>query len=191
MPPGWPGFHDAAIYPLGGPDLVTARRLAGNGRRHGVLYTCNTSGWCVEQAQIVRKNLAAIGIDLEIREFKSFGDMFAALETPHEPFDVSVEGWIGDFPDPSQFADALFSNYPTTRFVYRSPLGPRIRAAQRLTGAQRNDAYATLDRDLTTGEAPFIPTENEVRMDFFSARIGCQVEDPVYGIDLGALCVRG
>ena len=33
IPPGWPGFRDAAIYPLGGPDLATARRLAGDGRR--------------------------------------------------------------------------------------------------------------------------------------------------------------
>jgi hypothetical protein len=26
--------------------------------------------------------------------------------------------------------------------------------------------------------------------DFFSARIGCEVYQPVYGIDLAALCVR-
>jgi hypothetical protein len=26
--------------------------------------------------------------------------------------------------------------------------------------------------------------------DFFSARIGCQLYQPVYGIDLAALCVR-
>ncbi len=29
MPPGWPGFRDATIYPLGGPNLAAARRLAG------------------------------------------------------------------------------------------------------------------------------------------------------------------
>jgi hypothetical protein len=27
--------------------------------------------------------------------------------------------------------------------------------------------------------------------DFFSARSGCQVYQPVYGIDLAALCLRG
>ena len=26
--------------------------------------------------------------------------------------------------------------------------------------------------------------------DFFSARMGCQVSNPVYGIDLAALCLR-
>jgi hypothetical protein len=27
--------------------------------------------------------------------------------------------------------------------------------------------------------------------DFFSARVGCQVFQPIYGVDLGALCQRG
>jgi hypothetical protein len=26
--------------------------------------------------------------------------------------------------------------------------------------------------------------------DFFSARIGCQISQPIYGIDLAALCLR-
>ena len=28
------------------------------------------------------------------------------------------------------------------------------------------------------------------RYDFFSARMGCQVFNPVYGMDLAALCIR-
>ena len=40
--PAGPGFRDAAIYPLGGPDLATARRLAGDGRRRGVFYTATS-----------------------------------------------------------------------------------------------------------------------------------------------------
>ena len=39
-------------------------------------------------------------------------------------------------------------------------------------------------------EAPFAPSSSQTATDFFSARMGCQVEDPVYGIDLAALCVR-
>ena len=41
IPPGLPGFRDAAIYPLGGPDVERARRLAGDRRRRAVLYTCS------------------------------------------------------------------------------------------------------------------------------------------------------
>ena len=189
MPPGWPGFRDAAIYPLGGPDVARARRLAGGERRHGVLYTCNVA-LCVEWAQIVRENLAAIGIELEVRRFGSFGEMFARAQAPGEPFDLSVWGWLGDFPDPAQYADDMFKYFRPSMFIYRTGLGPQIRAASRLTGTPRIAAYAALDREITAREAPFAPIASEVHSDFFSARIGCQVEHPLYGIDLAALCVR-
>jgi YVTN family beta-propeller protein len=188
IPPGWPGFRDAAIYPLGGPDLATARRLAGGGRRRGVFYTCNIAA-CVEQAEIVRENLAAIGITLEIRRF-SFGEIFARVSKPDEPFDLSNFGWIGADPDPSNFMDVMFSFFPTTAFLDRTRLGRRLRAASRLSGAARIDAYGTLDRDITAQAAPFAPFLSGVGTDLFSSRIGCQIEHPLYGIDLAALCVR-
>ena len=122
MPPGWPGFRDAAIYPLGGPDVARARRLAGGERRHGVLYTCNVA-LCLEWAQIVRENLAAIGIELEVRRFGSFGEMFARAQAPGEPFDLSVWGWLGDFPDPAQYADDMFKYFRPSMFIYRTGLG--------------------------------------------------------------------
>jgi YVTN family beta-propeller protein len=188
IPPGWPGFRDATIYPLGGPDLATARRLAGGGRRHGVLYTCNVAP-CLEWAEIVRANLAAIGIDLEIRPF-TFHDMFQRIGRPDAPFDLSFWGWIGEKPDPSEFLDVVLPLYPSSAFLDRTRLGRRLRAASRLVGAGRIEAYAALDRDITTRAAPVAVAVSSTGTDFFSARIGCQVEDPLYGIDLGALCLR-
>ena len=95
----------------------------------------------------MRENLAAIGIELEIRRF-SFGEMFERVRTPDEPFDLSLFGWLGELPDPSQFVDDMFAYYPPTRFLDRTRLGPRIRAASRLAGAARLAAYAALDRDI-------------------------------------------
>jgi len=43
--------------------------------------------------------------------------------------------------------------------------------------------------DRPTGTAA--PFASGASRDFFSARIGCQLYRPVYGIDLGALCLRG
>jgi YVTN family beta-propeller protein len=189
IPPGWPGFRDATIYPLGGPNLATARRLAGAGRRRGVLYTCNLPV-CVENAEVVRANLAAIGIDLEIRQL-SYTALYTRLERPGEPWDVTnTWGWIGEVPDPSQFVDQMFRWFSAASFLDRPPFGPRMRAASRLEGAARLDAYAALDRDIAARAAPIAPVLNGVHTDFFSARIGCQVEHPLYGIDLAALCVR-
>ena len=128
-----PASATPTIYPLGGPDLTTARRLAGDGRRRGVLYACDTLD-CDAHAEIVRANLAAIGIRLEIRRF-SFGEMFARVLTPDEPFDLSLFGWIGDTADPSEFIDLMFSYYAApTRFLERTPLGPRMRAASQAHG---------------------------------------------------------
>ncbi len=185
IPPGWPGYRDAAIYPLGGPNLAVARRLAGGGHHRGVLYTCNGAE-CIEQAQIVRQNLAAIGIDLEIRVFP-YGTVFARLEDPDEPYDISFTGWIGWVPDPSDFAGVYFGIHGSTAFLNGTP---RVRDAARLTGAPRAAAYAALDRDLAAHEAPFAMAVSAATTDFFSARIGCQAEHPIYGIDLSALCVR-
>jgi ABC-type oligopeptide transport system substrate-binding subunit len=155
-----------------------------------VLYTCNKDE-CIEAAEIARANLKAIGIDLDIRRF-TFGDMFARITDTEldEPFDISVWGWIGDTPDPSEFTDAMFGLFPTsTGFLAGTRLGERLRAAGRLTGAARMEAYARLDRDLIARAAPFVPAVSATRADFFSARVGCQVEHPLYGIDLGALCI--
>ena len=190
IPSGFPGFRDAAIYPLGRPDLAAARRLAGDGRHRGVFYTCNIPE-CLEQAEIVRRNLAAIGIDLEIRRFP-FGTIFARVKNPDEPFDLALTGWLSDTPDPAESVDIMFrlNAAASTRFLYGTPLGRPMRAAEQLTGVQRIEAYAALDRDIAAQQAPFAEVMSSERTDFFSARIGCQVEHPLYGIDLGALCVR-
>lgn len=188
IPPGWPGYRDATIYPLGGPDLAKARRLAGSGQRRGVLYMCNLP-ICLEHAEIVRSNLAAIGIDLEIRQF-SYTAAFTRIERPGEPWDIAMWGWIGEFPDPSQYVDQMFRWFSAASFLDRTPFGPRMRAASRLEGASRIEAYAVLDRDIAAQAAPIAPVMTAAHTDFFSARIGCQVEHPLYGIDLAALCVR-
>ena len=65
-----PGYRDAHVYPLT-PDLAKARALAQGKARTAVLYTCDLSP-CAEQAQIVKTDLAAIGLhvagqDLPVR----------------------------------------------------------------------------------------------------------------------------
>ena len=37
---------------------------------------------------------------------------------------------------------------------------------------------------------PRIDFANAIQQDFFSARIGCQLYQPMVGMDLGALCIR-
>ena len=93
-------------------------------------------------------------------------------------------------PDPSNFLDDMFGIAASTGFLDRTRLGQRMRAASTLAGAARIEAYAGLDREIAARAVRLAPFLSGTRTDFFSARIGCQVEHPLYGIDLAALCVR-
>jgi YVTN family beta-propeller protein len=191
IPPGLPGFEDAAIYPLGGPDLATARRLAGSRPRAAVLYTCSLPG-CSRHAEILRSNLRAIGIELDVRQFP-LGEMFARIRKPGELWDLTYWNWFVDYPDPSnfindQFAVGGFGELPG--LAHDADLERRMEAASRLTGEARLRAYARLDRDLAEQEMPAAAFASGTVSHFLSARMGCQVLHPIYGLDLAALCVR-
>ena len=180
------GFTDARIYPLR-PDLATARRLAGGKLRSAVLYTCNRS-ICDQQAQIIKANLAEIGIDVQVERFTP-DELFTRLGRKNEPFDLAAAGWIADYLDPSQFLNVLLLNGTIPTFddpVYRR----KLTAAARLSGPARYLAYGRLDVDLARNAAPLAAIGNASIRDFFSARVGCQVFNPLYGMDLAALCIR-
>src|SRR5204863_1378076 len=104
LPPGMPGFRDVSVYPLT-PDLVKAKELAGRKRRHAILYSCNV-GSCEQTAQVLKTELAAIGVDVEVRSF-SLNQLFARLGRKGEPFDLALSGWVADYPDPDDFLDVL------------------------------------------------------------------------------------
>ena len=68
--PVMPGFRDERIYPLKGPNLKKAKQLAKGHTRSGkvVLYTPNFP-LPLATAQIVKRNLEAIGLKVEIVSF--------------------------------------------------------------------------------------------------------------------------
>ena len=107
LPRGMPGFKDVRIYPLT-PQVATARRLAGQKRRTAVLYTCNTS-LCGQLAQVVKANLAAINIDVQVKSFPE-DVYFARLARQGEPFDLAFGGWVADYPDPDDFLNFLIGS---------------------------------------------------------------------------------
>jgi hypothetical protein len=85
---------------------------------------------------------------------------------------------IGEDPDPSSSMDGTFSLFPTTELLDRTRLGRRLRAASTLSAAARNEAYAALKPTSPHAAAPFATYISGLRTDFFSARMGCQVEHP-------------
>jgi ABC-type oligopeptide transport system substrate-binding subunit len=106
--------------------------------------------------------------------------------------------WGTDYPDPYDVLNFLLDGNLARRGKglnvshFDNPTyNHSLEAAAKLSGVARYRAYARLDVDLARDAAPLLVFANETARDFFSARIGCQVYQPVVGMDLGALCVRG
>ena len=136
LPPGIPGHVNGHIYPLI-PDLTKARRLAkGHAGATAVLYTCNRPT-CTEQAQIVKNDLAAIGLHVVVTTFED-RQLSPGRQAPGEPFDIAGDGsWAADYPDPQGVLDPLLENSSTLPPLDDPSYRAKLRAAARLSGPER------------------------------------------------------
>ena len=186
LPPGMPGYRDARVYPMT-PDVARARRLGQGGGRTAVLYTCDVSP-CPEQAQIVKTDMAAIGLQIQVKKFAG-STLFARVARPGEPFDLAWNGWIPDYLDPQAMLTSILQDHSVGPTFDDRSYQRRLAAAARLSGPNRYLTYGQLDLDLARNAAPLAAFGNLPSDDFFSARIGCQTYG-IYGMDLAALCIK-
>jgi ABC-type transport system substrate-binding protein/class 3 adenylate cyclase len=193
MPPVTVGATDSHLYPLNGPDLARAKRLAGPVHATAIMYTPNVPPW-LQEAQIIRRDLKPLGIDVQVKEFP-IGDFFARLGRRGEPFDLAVSGYSFP-PDPVQILESFDGSTigPTNNVdlsYFNDPVFNRkLKAVAKMSGATRYRAAGRLALELERDGVPAAAIAWNTSRDFFSARIGCQVYQPVYGMDLGALCLR-
>ena len=184
------------VYPIGAPDLRTARRrLAGAGKRRAVLFApCDPS--VSTAAGIVRTELARIGIDVSILRSDTCDPSAEAAEFEHA--DMVITTNLQRFPperDPAPFVeDAIAAS------LWGSPVGPgpwndpaftkRLERARALRGAARVAAYTRLDTELMR-MAPLVVYGAFLYDEYFAPRVGCRLFQSFYlEADLGALCVR-
>jgi ABC-type transport system substrate-binding protein len=189
LPPRMPGFRDAHIYPST-PNVLRARdlvRQAHAGGRTAVLYTCDAYP-CPEQAQIVKADLAKIGLRVRITRLPS-AKLFAREQAPGEPFDLAWEGWITNYLDPQSMLTSILEDSSVGPTFNDPAYRRQLAKAARLSGPERYLTYGKLDLDLARNAAPLAAFDYLTDTDFFSARIGCQT-DGIYGMDLAALCIR-
>lgn len=194
LPSGFPGFRHERLYPLKRPDLGRARALARGHTRGGtaVMYA-QSSGPTVEEAKIVKTDLARIGIDVEIRLFPG-EQLFQRLFTPGEPYDLALVGWFPDYQDPYDFLNSLLDGRQLTipnspnLSRFNSPQYNRLlaRAAQ-LRGPSRYQTYGRLDVQLARDAAPLAAYMEANDVTIVSRHAGCLVQRRV---DLTAVCLR-
>jgi peptide/nickel transport system substrate-binding protein len=196
LPPGTPGSpKNGSLYPLKAPDVEKAKQLAGSAKGTAVMYTCNESP-CPEQAAIVQQNLAKIGLDVEVKQFER-AVQFSKEGTKGEPFDIAFEGWNADYNDPYDFINVLLygksiqkANNVNFSYFNDPKYNVKMEQAAGLAGTERFDTYGKLDLDIAKNASPLAAWDNDNSREFFSARMGCQLYQPVYGMDISAMCLR-
>lgn len=168
LPVGMPGFKDWNIYSLKGANPARGKQLAQGALRSGkaVMYTYNVSAGPTV-AQVVQFNAKQIGLDVEIKQFDRVVE-HQKMAVKGEPFDIGLEGWGADYPDPSNFINVLLkggdnlkpdNNVNVSYFDYPA-FNKRMDAAAKLSGDTRYKTYGILDRDLMKGPAPLAPYIN-------------------------------
>ncbi|HEU0303522.1 MAG TPA: ABC transporter substrate-binding protein [Gaiellaceae bacterium] len=179
------------LYPLRGPDLVTARRWAsraGNVPTTLTLYTANYP-WSLAGAQVFASNLKQLGIHVEVKAFELF-TLRAKLNTPREPWDVAWFTLWAAYPDP---AGLLLPLLRGTEYEAQA------NAANRLTGAAaRAKAWAELEADLMLNDPPVAVYADVTYRALVSRRFGCWSGAPgehafrrqENDLDLGAVCKK-
>ncbi|MGZ6563240.1 MAG: BTAD domain-containing putative transcriptional regulator [Solirubrobacteraceae bacterium] len=186
---GTPGYRKTQMYPARG-DLRIAKQLAGKRRRTAVMYACDFKV-CLQEAQVVKKNLAAIGISVEVRTFP-MSEALARQYNKGEPYDIGLNTWRMDYPDPFDVLNLLLDGKLGINAAHlNSPMwNRRLEAAAQLSGDARARAYKRLDTGLARQAAPWVAFMQENWLDLFSDRVSCQTYQPVYGMDLATLCIR-
>jgi serine/threonine-protein kinase len=194
VPPAVPGYPAGRIFPLS-PHLAAARKLAGGGKRHAVLYICADARERT-MAEIVRRNLAPIGIGVSVLEDDQCPDNPSTSAKSRRADLFLVSGWPfteADERDPAQVLDQVLREgaygtpLPSTGWDERS-FDRRLDQAQPLRGLTRVAAYHRL-ADEFTRTGPITVFGSWVWSEYFSPRVGCKVFQGEYGVvDLGALC---
>jgi ABC-type transport system substrate-binding protein len=189
LPPAMEGATDFHVYPLTG-DLSRAKRMAGHVHATAIMYAATIPPW-PQEAQVVKRDLAPLGIDVQVREFPT-GEFFARIARPGEPFDLAVSGWLYGGTDPLGALNIFDGRSPAKVPHFDDPAFDReLDAAAKLSGPGRYRTFSRLALELQRDLVPAAPFATNASSNFFSARIGCQLFHPVHGIDLGALCLRG
>lgn len=192
VPPAVPGYPAGRVFPLS-PDLARAKKLAGTGKRLAVLYICGDARE-PKMADIVRRDLAPIGIDVSVLEDAAQCLADPAKSRRADLFLVSFPFVIQtDEHDPAPFLDQVlrYGEYgtplPSAGWDERS-FRRQLDRARPLRGAARVAAYHRLADELTrTG--PIAMFGSWIWPEYFSPKVGCKVFQGEYGfVDLGALC---
>jgi peptide/nickel transport system substrate-binding protein len=195
LPPGLPGAPKSHPYPLGGPNFRKARALAKGHLRSGraVVYV-PALPFAVAQGQILKTDLARIGLTVAVKSFPAPQPYFDRVGTRGEPFDLAWEGWTPDYVDPYSYLVPLFGagiqakGNTNTSYFHSAAYARLFARAGALQGAARYRAYGRIAAKLARDTAPFLAYSFDNTPTLVSSRVGCIILRPE--LDVGAACLK-
>jgi peptide/nickel transport system substrate-binding protein len=195
LPPGIPGYRNAALYP-NRPNVARAKQLAGG--KSGTLRLYYPRGAPADQqAVVIQQNLKQIGYDVKLVPM-NFDVLVNATGHPSEPYDMVAIAWFADYADPFDFIDILLNgsrispanNVNLAQFD-QPAFNRKMDTAARLVGDRRYRAYGDLDVDIMRNAAPLAPLYTGNNREFVSARLGCYRYVPAYqALSLAVVCLK-
>jgi oligopeptide transport system substrate-binding protein len=177
LPPTFPGFRQAAIYPSR-PNLSRARQLArGKARSGKAVYFYTRRAPAPQIMEINRANLARIGIEIQPKQFAGF-DIYDAMGKRGSEHAIGQAGWCQDYPDPYDFINVLLyggaiqaENNNNVSYFNNRAYNRRLEQAAKLLGNKRMQTYGKLDINIARNMAPLANWRNpNVRL-LFSNRV--------------------
>lgn len=192
LPPGVPGFRDTNVYPLEG-DLDRARDLArGHLRGRKAVLRVHTFPPLIETAQLVKEQLAKIGLEIEIKVDQGY-ELTRPAAALRGEWDIAFVLWSPTIPDPYESLSLLLDAHARggetlTRVPSRLAGAALAKAARLPRGRARDLAYAEVDAMIARELAPVavLSVLNEATL--LSERVGCPVLRPA--LDLAVACLR-
>jgi peptide/nickel transport system substrate-binding protein len=201
LPYGFPGHNAKAVYPVvasKSPNFAKAKTLATAANLRGgncAFWTFNTT-FGPTVAQVVQYDLNQTGLNCTITPFDRVVETTKG-GTKGAQFDLLLNGWGQDYPDPYDFINILLDgngikpeNNVNLSYFNSPKFNTLMESAARKSGAARYAAYAKLDHDLMAGPAPLAPYINTNARILMSKNVGCYVYSQTYGSILNAVCVK-
>ena len=196
LPSGIPGWRNYHLYPLAGPNLSRAKKLANGNLRGGkaVLWTIRLPG---DPVPVIVSNLRAIGLVVQVKVL-ALPVLNIKASIPGAPYDMIFVGFPLDYPDPANAMIRLLGGANAHKPVgndnfayFDEPVyNRRMAADNRLTGSARRKAFSRLDEDIMRNEAPWAPVNEESDWLFVSKRVGCVKPQGYVRLDLATFCFR-
>ncbi|HZC54391.1 MAG TPA: hypothetical protein VE441_18125, partial [Mycobacterium sp.] len=167
------------------PLVARAKQLMHGRSLRAVLPIPSGCAPCAQAARLVHRDLAVIGISVQIRAVK---DLAQAL-TAGAGSDLLDTGSAIPYPDSASYLEQLLADLPSGWMP--AGIEAMVHHAAGLNGDNRERVATVLADRIATDEVAVAPYATPETSQIVGPGVGCRVFTPFgYGLDLAALCVN-